>query len=129
MASKAGGFTLIELMIVVAVLAILAAIAFPSYQEHVRKARRAQAKADLVARYRAKPVGDSPRSNPIYAAMLQSLDEAVGRVLRALDDAVPEALYHDDVHGRPDWRRHMTRHFAEEIRGSLDAAPSPGAAS
>lgn len=42
------GFTLIELMIVVAVVAILAAIAFPSYQEHVRKSRRAQAKADLV---------------------------------------------------------------------------------
>lgn len=42
------GFTLIELMIVVAVVAILAAIAWPSYQEHVRKARRAQAKADLV---------------------------------------------------------------------------------
>lgn len=42
------GFTLIELMIVVAVVAILAAVAFPSYQEHVRKSRRAQAKADLV---------------------------------------------------------------------------------
>ena len=42
------GFTLIELMIVVAVVAILAAIAMPSYQEHVRKARRAQVKADLV---------------------------------------------------------------------------------
>lgn len=42
------GFTLIELMIVVAVVAILAAIAYPSYQEYVRKARRAQAKADLV---------------------------------------------------------------------------------
>lgn len=48
---------------------------------------------------------------------------------RALDAAIPDALYHDDVHGRPDWRRHMTRHFAEEIRASLDAAPSPGAAS
>ncbi len=42
------GFTLIELMIVVAVIAILAAIAYPSYQEYVRKARRAQAKADIV---------------------------------------------------------------------------------
>ncbi|WDS38209.1 type IV pilin protein [Pseudoxanthomonas sp.] len=43
-----GGFTLIELMIAVAVVAILAAIAYPSYQEQVRKSRRAQAKADLV---------------------------------------------------------------------------------
>jgi len=45
---RAAGFTLIELMIVVAVVAILAAVAYPSYAEHVRKSRRAQAKADLV---------------------------------------------------------------------------------
>ncbi len=42
------GFTLIELMIVVVVIAVLAAIAYPSYQEYVRKARRTQAKADIV---------------------------------------------------------------------------------
>ncbi|MBO9715977.1 MAG: type IV pilin protein [Pseudoxanthomonas sp.] len=42
------GFTLTELMIVVGIVAILAAIAYPSYQEQVRKSRRAQAKADLV---------------------------------------------------------------------------------
>jgi len=42
------GFTLIELMIAVAVVGILAAIAYPSYQDSVRKARRADAKSALL---------------------------------------------------------------------------------
>lgn len=41
--SRQGGFTLIELMIVVAVIAILAAIAYPSYQNHMVNTRRAAA--------------------------------------------------------------------------------------
>jgi len=42
------GFTLIELMITLAVVAILAAIAYPTYQDSVRKSRRADAKSVLL---------------------------------------------------------------------------------
>lgn len=41
------GFTLIEIMITVAIIGIIAAIALPSYQEHVRRANRTEAKALL----------------------------------------------------------------------------------
>lgn len=43
------GFTLIELMIVVAIIAILAAIAYPSYQEYVRKTKRIESQAELIS--------------------------------------------------------------------------------
>lgn len=46
--AKSRGFTLIEVMVVVAIVAILAAIAIPSYQEHLRKGRRAEAQAFLT---------------------------------------------------------------------------------
>jgi type IV pilus assembly protein PilE len=44
---RRSGFTLIELMIVVAVVAILAAVALPSFLDSIRKGRRAEAVAAL----------------------------------------------------------------------------------
>jgi type IV pilus assembly protein PilE len=43
------GFTLVELMIVVAIVAILAIIGYPSYTQFVQKGRRAEAKAALLS--------------------------------------------------------------------------------
>ena len=43
-----------------------------------------------------------------------------GEVEDRLAGTIPDALYYDDIHGRPDWRRHMTLIFAEEIRREFD---------
>ena len=45
---KQQAFTLIELMITVAIIGILAAIALPSYQDSVRKSRRADVKVVML---------------------------------------------------------------------------------
>lgn len=42
------GFTLIELMIVVAVVGILSAIAYPNYTEYVRRSHRTEARTGLM---------------------------------------------------------------------------------
>lgn len=49
MSKAPNGFTLIELMIAVAVVSILAAVAYPSYQDHIRKSRRAEAQSFMMA--------------------------------------------------------------------------------
>ncbi|MEW5754843.1 MAG: type IV pilin protein [Pseudomonadota bacterium] len=47
--TRVKGFTLIEFMITVAIVAIIATIAYPSYQDQMRKSRRADAQGALVS--------------------------------------------------------------------------------
>ncbi|MEK7751331.1 MAG: sulfatase/phosphatase domain-containing protein, partial [Acidobacteriota bacterium] len=52
------------------------------YAPHTRLA----GKPDKVARYRAKPGAGKNRNNPELAAMLESIDEGVGAVMKTLDE-------------------------------------------
>lgn len=76
------GFTLIELMTVVVVIGILVAVAYPSYQDHVRKAKRAEGKTALLKAAQVLeraysdnnvyptdlgPLFGRPANNPVYS--------------------------------------------------------------
>lgn len=86
MRGKSYGFTLIELMIVVAAIAILAAIALPSYKEYVQKSRRSDAMSAMgrmqlaMERWRA--------DNPSYAKGAAPSGQYPG-------DAVPTSPYYN----------------------------------
>src|ERR1700738_2230070 len=61
--------------------------------------------------------GTGRRGRPVrlsFAAIPQAT-----ALREALLHHIPDALYHDDVHGKPAWRKHMTLRLAEEIRAEL----------
>lgn len=88
---KMAGFTLIEMMIVVAILGILAAIAYPSYQNYVKKAKRTEMMSELqsiASKMEAQKIaqgsyekittsdmtGDYPKQGPAQYSVSMSLD-------------------------------------------------------
>ncbi|MCD2519208.1 type IV pilin protein [Massilia sp. G4R7] len=83
------GFTLVEVLIVVAILSILTAIAWPGYARHAVKARRTEAQLALVdamqrqEQYRAQ--------HHSYVAFSASDSEPAGRDFRWHLGAQPES--------------------------------------
>ena len=53
-----------------------------------------------------------------------AIEAPLGRddLARRLDAVIPSSLWHDDVHGRPDWRRHVTTVLAGELLAELFGA-------
>jgi CO/xanthine dehydrogenase FAD-binding subunit len=49
---------------------------------------------------------------------------AADELAAAIEAAIPPDAWFDDMHGRPDWRRHITLMLAEDIRRELTQGPS-----
>ena len=63
---RRGGFTLIELMIVVAIIGILAAIAIPNFLRFQLKAKSSEAKTNLAAILDQQWAQRRRRDNPVW---------------------------------------------------------------
>ena len=92
------GFTLIELMVVLAIVAILAGVAYPSYIESVKRARRSEARTYLLeaqqfmarfysanSRYTTDEAGTT---SPALPARLQSVPADAPRYTLSVEAAV-----------------------------------------
>ncbi|MEH2595875.1 CO/xanthine dehydrogenase FAD-binding subunit [Bradyrhizobium sp. AZCC 1577] len=59
------------------------------------------------------------RPVPLSFDRIPTAEELRNKILQR----IPDDLYHADVHGKPEWRKHMTLRLAEEIRRELQALP------
>ncbi|MCR9244751.1 MAG: type II secretion system protein GspG [bacterium] len=72
--SRAGGFTLIEVLVVVAILGLLAALIVPNVVAHADKARREKAVIDCVA------IADAARAYYVDRGRVPTLEQLTERI-------------------------------------------------
>ena len=74
---QAGGFTLIELMIVVAIIGILAAVAVPSFMRYIAKAKTTEARGQLSKIYSGARIYYTESPDPAQFPLTEALTPAV----------------------------------------------------
>lgn len=99
---RASGFTLIEMLIVLAMIGILSAIAYPSYTDYLRRSHRSEARAALLQAQLwmervatatgAYPVTSQPQQAPALLQLQEQLSTARYGIEIISSDGVSFAL-------------------------------------
>ncbi len=85
------------------------------------------AKPELVDKYRKLADPKNPQRNPVYAAMVESLDDGVGRVLAAIDEcglADNTIIVFFSDNGGVSWTEKGGPHKSEHFQADMAAPPT-----